>query len=67
MIDRHYNFNYSSGTGENGYLIKIYNLSIRYYNRGIVLAKEGKYTEAVHSRFKERQYTGPEFTGSGIL
>lgn len=49
MIDRHYNFNYSSGTGENGYLIKIYNLSIRYYNRGIVLAKEGKYTEAVHS------------------
>jgi tetratricopeptide (TPR) repeat protein len=49
MIDRHYNFNYSSGAGENGYLIKIYNLSIRYYNRGIVLAKEGKYTEAVHS------------------
>lgn len=49
MIDRHYNFNYSSGVGENGYLIKIYNLSIRYYNRGIVLAKEGKYTEAVHS------------------
>ena len=39
MIDRHYNFNYSSGAGENGYLIKIYNLSIRYYNRGIVLAK----------------------------
>ena len=49
MIDRHYNFNYSSGAGENGYLIKIYNLSIRYYNRCIVLAKEGKYTEAVHS------------------
>lgn len=49
MIDRHYNFNYSSGAGENGYLIKIYNLSIRYYNRGIVLAKEGKYTEVVHS------------------
>ena len=27
MIDRHYNFNYSSGAGENGYLIKIYNLA----------------------------------------
>lgn len=39
MIDRHYNFNYSSGAGENGYLIKIYNLSIRYYNRALSLQK----------------------------
>ena len=49
MIDRHYNFIRSSGVGGNDYLIKIYNLSVRYYNRGIILAKEGKYTEAVHS------------------
>lgn len=49
MADSKYNFTRSSYAGGNGYLIKIYNLSVRYYNTGIILAQEGKYTEAAHS------------------